>query len=207
MTPRLAKWIAAGAAGSLLCSAGALCALGANQHGIVAALMLTARWAFLLFWPAYAGSGMVALLGGRLGFLKRYGREFGLAFAAAMLVHVGLIAWLCALGDAPATRTFVTFGLGLACIYTLALFSLSGLRRRLGPRSWWLLRTVAMNVIAYDFAIDFLVAPFGGGLRRVALYAPFAVLNVLGMVVYAAGLIGSGRVRILPLARKEGLLF
>jgi hypothetical protein len=81
---------------------------------------------------------------------------------------------------------FLFFGPGLVCLYTLALFSLANLQRRLGRRSWWLLRTVAMNYIAYAFATDFLSNPFGGGLRHMALYAPFALLSMLGFAAYAS---------------------
>jgi hypothetical protein len=184
--PGVIWWMSAAACVSVLLSVVALTAFGRNERGLDAALMLTGRWAFLLFWPAYAGAGLVALLGGGFGFLKRFGREFGLAFAAAMLVHVGLICWLCVIGAAPATGVFLFFGPGLVCIYTLALFSLANLQRRLGRRSWWLLRTVAMNYIAYAFATDFLSNPFGGGLRHMALYAPFALLSMLGFAAYAS---------------------
>jgi hypothetical protein len=191
--PGVVRWMSAAVCVSVLLSAVALLAFGRHQRGLDVALMLTGRWAFLLFWPAYAGSGVVALLGGSFGFLKRYGREFGLAFAAAMLVHVGLIGWLCLIGAAPATGLFVFFGPGLVCIYTLALFSLAGLQRKLGRRSWWLLRTVAMNYIAYAFATDFLSKPFGGGLRHMVLYAPFALLSVLGFAAYASAQLLSTR--------------
>jgi hypothetical protein len=179
-------WMSAAVCVSLLLSAAALAAFGPHKRGLDTALMLTGRWGFLLFWPAYAGAGLVALLGDRLGFLKRHGREFGLAFAAAMLVHVGLIGWLCAIGAAPDTGVFLFFGPGLVCIYTLALFSLGGLQRRLGRRSWWLLRTVAMNYIAYAFATDFLSNPFGDGIKHIVLYAPFALLSVLGFAAYGS---------------------
>ncbi len=171
---------------AVLLSAVALAVFGANQHGLDAALMLTGRWAFLLFWCAYAGGGLAALLGGRFDALRRYGREFGLAFAATMLVHVGLIALLCAIGNAPGTGVFVFFGIGLVCTYTLAAFSLAGLQRRLGRKSWWLLRTVAMTYIAYAFATDFVHDPFAGGLRHTLLYAPFALMSLAGFAAYAA---------------------
>jgi hypothetical protein len=186
-------WMSAAVCVSTLLSVVALAAFGRQERGLDVALMLTGRWAFLLFWPAYAGSGLVALLGGRCGFLRRYGREFGLAFAAAMLVHVGLIGWLCAIGAAPATGVFVFFGPGLVCIYTLALFSLTGLQRKIGRRSWWALRTVAMNYIAVAFVTDFLSNPFGGGIRHILLYAPFVLLSVLGFGAYASGLVLSTR--------------
>jgi hypothetical protein len=185
--PGVAWWTASAVCISILLSTVALAILGRHERGLDAALMLTGRWSFLLFWSAYAGTGMAALIGGSFGMLGRHGRELGLAFAATMLVHVGLIGWLCAIGAAPATGVFVFFGIGLFCIYTLALFSLSGLQRRIGPRSWWLLRTVAMNYIAYAFATDFLSDPLNGSLRHIVLYTPFALLSVLGFAIYAMG--------------------
>ncbi len=186
-------WMAASVIVSLVLSMAALAAFGYHERGLDAALMLTARWGFLLFWPAYAGSGLAALLGGRLDFFSRHGRKFGLAFAAAMVVHVGLIGWLCAVGAAPVTGVFLFFGPALVCIYTLALFSLPRFRRGLGRRSWWWLRTVAMNYIAYAFASDFMSRPFGGGIKHIALYAPFALLSALGFAAYATAQLLSTR--------------
>jgi hypothetical protein len=160
-------------------------AFGPSKRGLDAALMLTGRWGFLLFWPAYAGTGISAALGGRFDFLKIYGREFGLAFAAAMQVHVGLIAWLCVIGAAPAAGIFVFFGAALLCIYTLAVFSVTGWQRKLGTTWFWLLRALAMNDIAYAFAVDFLSDPASGGLRHIVLYAPFALLSLVGFAAYA----------------------
>ncbi len=157
--------------------------LGAGVRGTDAALAATARFAFLLFWPAYAGGAMAALFGPPFDVLRRYGRDFGLAFAAALTVHIGLVAWLCVLGAAPSARTFLVFGTALAFVYLLALFSIARLRARLGARGWWLLRSVGMNYIAYAFAKDFLRTPFGGGVWHVTLYAPFALLALLGPAV------------------------
>src|SRR5262249_46396343 len=55
------------------------------------ALRVTARWSFFLFWLAYAGGALATLWGQPFTGLARHGREFGLAFASAQLVHVGLI--------------------------------------------------------------------------------------------------------------------
>jgi hypothetical protein len=171
---------------SVLLSTVALVAFGPSERGLDAALMLTGRWAFLLFLPAYAGSGLVALFGDKFYFLKQHARSFGLALAAAMLVHVGLIGWLCAIGAAPARGVFLFFGPPLICIYILALFSLNALQRSLGRQLFWLLRTVAMNYIAFAFATDLLSNPFGVGFKHIVLYAPFALLSVLGFAAYAS---------------------
>jgi hypothetical protein len=120
--------------------------------------------------------------------LKQHAREFGLAFASAMLVHVGLIAWLCLIGAAPGLSTFVIFGMALACTYLLALFSIVRLQQALGPRYWRLLRAVGLNYIAYAFAIDFLQNPLHGGVRHIIEYLPFAVLAIAGPSLCLAAL-------------------
>ena len=78
--------------------------MGADQKGTNAALFLTGRLSFMLFWPAYTGSAMAELFGQTFLPLRRRAREFGLAFASAHLVHLGLVAWLCRIGAAPGTR-------------------------------------------------------------------------------------------------------
>jgi len=169
---------------------------GAGEHGTVIALHLTARWSFLLFWLAYAGGGLAALLGPPLQPIKRHGREFGLAFAAAHLVHVGLIVWLCWIGAAPDASVFVFFSPPLACIYILALFSIRPLRQALGRIGWPLLRSLAMTWIAYAFATDFLRIPPYGWVRYSIEYLPFAVLSVAGPVLHFSTVLPSlGRLR------------
>src|SRR5271155_5716660 len=78
-----------------------LSVFGAGERGTVLALQVTARWSFLLFWLAYAGSALAKLYGPRLGALARRGREFGLAFASAQLVHVGLVLWIIHISSKP----------------------------------------------------------------------------------------------------------
>jgi hypothetical protein len=76
-SPGVGLWI-----GSAFLAATALAALvigidGPHAKGIVAALRVTARFSYLLFWPAYAGAS-AKLFGARFSPLAR--REFGLAF-------------------------------------------------------------------------------------------------------------------------------
>lgn len=172
-----------------------LAAFGADERGTDLALQATARFSFLLFWLAYAGPGLAALLPAAQP-LRRHGREFGLAFAAAHLVHVGLVIRLCAIGAAPAAGVFLFFGPPLACIYVLALCSIRRLHQALGPAGWRLLRIVAMNWIAYAFAADFLRYPLHGGARHVAEYMPFAALSLVGPLLYLVSLLPSlGRLK------------
>jgi hypothetical protein len=178
--PSPAIWI-----GSAFCTALALAAatvgvLGANEKGTIVALGLTARLSFLLFWLAYAGGALAALFGSRFEPLKQRSREFGLAFASAHLVHIGLVAWLCRIGDAPSVSTFIFFGIALVWTYLLALFSIDRLRQALSPTHWWLLRTVGLNYIAYAFAFDFLNDPFRYSVKHMVAYLPFAILSIAG---------------------------
>jgi hypothetical protein len=154
--------------------------LGADAKGTRAALVVTARLSFVFFWLAYAGSAMVAVFGPIFQPLKQRAREFGLGFASAHLVHVGLVVWLCLIGAAPSVSTFVTFGIALFWTYLLAVFSINRLYRATNPKIWWLMCTVGLNYIAYAFAIDFLNHPVYGSAKNVVGYLPFAILSVAG---------------------------
>ena len=173
-------WMGSAFGAALVLAAGVLAVLGAGEPGTNAALAATARLSFLLFWAAYAGTALTALFGTTFQPLKQRAREFGLAFAAAHLVHISLVGWLCWIGAAPGVAVFVFFGIALIFTYLLALFSIGNLQQTLGPRWWWLLRTVGMNYIAYAFFVDFMKYPLHGGIKHVVEYLPFAILAVVG---------------------------
>jgi hypothetical protein len=175
-----ALWMFSAVCAALTLAASVTIALGAKQSGIDAALAATARLMFLLFWPAYSGGALVALFGAVFQPLKQHAREFGLAFASALLVHLGLVAVLCLIGAAPDAATFIFFGIGAAWAYVLALFSIPRLRLALGARNWWLLSNVGMNYVAYAFIVDFLQQPLHGGVRHIIESLPFAVLSLAG---------------------------
>ena len=90
--PVAAVWMGSAFCAALGLAALALAALGPGVHGTIVALQVTARFSFLLFWLAYAAGAMTTLFGPAFEPLKRRGREFGLAFASAHLVHLGLVA-------------------------------------------------------------------------------------------------------------------
>jgi hypothetical protein len=150
-----------------------------------AALRVTARWSFLLFWLAYTGSAMATLWGAPFDRLARYGREFGLAFASAQLVHVGLIL----LSGSGAGMAF--FWAGIVLTYLLALLSLPGLRDALRPRLWRICLVISLNYIALVFAADFIEGPLKSrGIANFPLsYVPFALLLVAGVGLRAAACI------------------
>jgi len=163
-----------------------LAVFGTGERGTSAGLRTTARLSFLLFWPAYSGGALTALFGATFEPLKQRAREFGLAFAAAHLVHMGLVGWLCWIGAAPGAMTFVVFGIALIFTYMLALFSIGNLQGALGPRAWWFLRVVGMNYIAYAFFVDFMRTPLQGGIRHVVVYLPFVTLAIAGPLLRLA---------------------
>jgi hypothetical protein len=150
---------------------------GAGTRGTGLALQVTARWSFLLFWLAYAGGAMAKLCGPRLGGLARHGRELGLAFASAQIVHVGLVLWLLHITTGP-RDTMAFFWVGILCTYLLALCSLPRLHDALGLRFWRTFRTIALEYIALAFAADFILGPLqAGGFGKYPLtYLPFAVM-------------------------------
>lgn len=184
-----ALWMGSACFAALCLASLVLGTLGAGERGTYAALAATARLSFLLFWVAYSGSAITAVFGGVFGTLKAHTREFGLAFASAHLVHIGLVAWLCEIGHTPAVSVFVFFGIALFWTYLLALFSISHLRESLNPVCWWLLREVGMNYIAYAFAVDFMKNPFDLGAKHLLEYVPFAILAVLGPILRLVALV------------------
>jgi hypothetical protein len=154
---------------------------GTGNSGTRLALELTARWSFLLFWLAYAGHAVAQLFGIRS--LAGHGREFGLAFAAAHLVHIGLIVWLgTILGRVPLSGGLLLFFL-IALFATYLLMALSfGGAKALGP-AWVPLRFIAMNYILIAFGRDFVlpvIHPKPGQINfgHYLFYAPFMVLSL-----------------------------
>jgi hypothetical protein len=181
-----------------------LAELGAGQQGTTVALQATARLSFLLFWPAYAGGALTALFGSAFQPLKQRTREFGLAFASAHLVHIGLVGWLCHIGAAPSLRSFIFFGIAVVWTYLLALFSIGQLQTALGPNGWWVLRVVGLNYIAYAFAVDFLKHPLFGSLGHTVAYLPFAAFSVVGPMLRLAAFLQRTGHRLAETGRRAG---
>ncbi len=184
--------MAAAFCAALALAVGVVAAFGARSDGFRIALEATARLNFLLFWPAYVGGALVALFGSVFAPLKDNARNFGLGFAAALPVHLGLVACLCAAGDPPGARTFIVFGAAAIFTYVLALLSIPRVRRMLPDRFLPLIRWLATNYIMYAFIKDFARHGVGGfyaagGLHEIVKYAPFAALAILGpMLRFAA---------------------
>ena len=96
-----------------------------------------AAWSFLLFWLAYAGNAVAVLVEAKA--LAGRGREFGLAFAAAHLVHIGLVGWLWWIRRAPVLPPgpFWFFAIGLS-----------------GPTCWRACRSARPGVGTGPLALD-----------------------------------------------------
>ena len=179
--PTTTSWMAAGFVVALALAAIVLAIFGVGDRGTEIALRATARWSFLLFWLAYAGSAMAKLFGPHLAELASRGRDLGLAFASAQLIHVGLVLWLIYIAAGPG-GAMLLFWAGIVCTYLLALFSLPRLRSALGPRLWRISCTMAMEYIALVFAVDFIRLPlYEHGLEGYPLsYVPFALMLIGG---------------------------
>jgi hypothetical protein len=140
---------------------------GVGEKAVRTTLDITARWSFLLFWLAYLAGPLGIRFQPTFAGLARRGRDLGLAFAAAHLVHVGLVVWLgMILGRVPLHGWLLWFFVaGIFFTYLLAVLSF-GAAERLGPALWQPLMFVAMNYILIAFARDFFV----GALRSQELH-------------------------------------
>jgi len=161
-----------------------------DENSIGEALRLTARWSFVVFWIAYVVGPMAVLFGPAFAPLARRGREFGLAFAAAHLVHIGLVVWLYViLHHAPLSGgLLVFFMIGIFWTYLLAALSFGGLAQALGPIGWRLVRVLGMNYILIAFGYDFVLSVvYNGivhqGLKYLLEYVPFAAMSVVAPVL------------------------
>jgi hypothetical protein len=185
------SFILAGFFTTLIFAAIVIITLGSGERGTVLALRVTARWSFVLFWLAYTGGAMARLFGSRLDRLARGGRELGLAFASAQLIHVALVLWLYHLATAPSdAMTF--FWLGIVCLYALALSSLPQIRNLFAPHTWRAFRTIAIEYIALVFAYDFILGPLRAGDGRYPWsYVPFGLMLIAGVCLRAAAFAAS----------------
>ena len=166
---------------------------GTGPKGLVRALQVTARWSFLPFWLAYVSGSMPALFGSRFDALARRGREFGLAYAAAQLIHVGIVVWLFRISPQPPLSgiLFAYFTIGIIWTYLLATLSFGRLIEILGPRTWRTLRVVGLNYILSAFAFDFVRPILHPGrahneLGLLVQYLPFVAMCIAAPLLVIA---------------------
>jgi len=169
---------------AMVLAAAVLAVFGIGGRGTEIALKATARWSFLLFWLAYTGGAARQLFGSRFNGLARRGRELGLAFASAQLVHLGLILWLIYIAAGPG-GDMLFFWIGMVFTYMLALLSWPYLRDLLAGPLWRIVMTLGLEYIAIVFANDFIVLPLEehGLAKYPPTYAPFGLMVVAGMVI------------------------
>jgi hypothetical protein len=170
-----------------------LSAHGIDSNGIGAALRLTARWSFLLFWMAYTGKALGELFGASFARFARRGRDFGLAFAAAHTIHIGLVFGLYWITNRLplSPGLFAFFSVAIFWIYLLAGLSFGGLKNAIGPVAWHLIRFAGMNYILLAFANDFVLSVVHSGVMHLEIprfieYVPFATLTVAAPVLCLA---------------------
>jgi len=198
-------WMAAAFLTASVLAAGVLAIFGVNARAIAGALRVTARFSVLLFWPAYAGGALATLYGPGFGTLARRRREFGLAFASAHTVHLGLVIWLYRISSTPPVpiSSAVIFGIGFFWIFVLVLLSVRAVRQNLPARAWRVLQTIGLEYLAFLFFLDFL-QPGRTGLCEAACrkqplaYVPFGTLIVLGLALRITALVKGVFRRVAP---------
>ena len=175
-------WMIGALGGALALAEAVLAEHGTGPVGIGQAVRYTARWAFLFFWLSYAGGAMAILFGPVFAGLARQARALGLAFATALLVHIGFVVWLgVVIGQIPLQGGALWFFL-IALFFTYALVLVSfGIGMRNLGRLWRPLLCLSTTYILIAFGRDFVL----GALTQktydwlyAAEYVPFALLSL-----------------------------
>jgi hypothetical protein len=157
---------------------------------VAMALRATARWSFFLFWLASTGRALTTLFGSRFQALAKRARDFGLAFASAHLVHLGLVAWVYySSSDPPGQSTLIFFGIAAFWTYLLAILSIKRLTAKLNPKVWRIVRTVGVEYIALAFLVDFNKISFQDGIANVIIYLPLLALAAAGPLLRLAAVV------------------
>ena len=170
-----------------------LAGYGTGPDGLRLGVRVTARWSFLFFWLSYTGGAMAILFGPAFAGLARQARALGLAFAAALLVHIGLVVWLgVVIGQIPlqgGVLWFFLVALFFSCL--LALLSFGDGMRKLGCL-WRPLLFLSTTYILIAFGRDFVL----GALTQktydwlyAAEYVPFALLSLAAIPLRLAAFI------------------
>ena len=159
-----------------LAAATLMMAHGALDHRLSQALAVTGRWSFALFWLAYTGPLLSRSL-------ARAGKQFGLAYAAAHLVHLGLVIELFQVAPNPPEPWYLIlfFSGGVIFTYLLAALSWAPVAYIFG-RVVRPVRTIGMHYILLAFAYDFLVTPVfyrPYDAHHIVEYAPFGLAVII----------------------------
>jgi hypothetical protein len=183
MRRRANVWIFIGAAfvATVAAALVALIVAGEGDRGLRAAIAVSARVAFAPFWLAYSGGALASLGVRAFTSVRERARELGLAFAAALTVHLALVAWLITLGIVPALRIFVIFGFAAFLTLLLTLLSIPTLSAKVSRPALSRFRDLAMTYIALAFLLDFAKRPVRADLAYLTVYVPFAILVGVGV--------------------------
>ena len=84
-------WVAISFMAAVAAAAWPLTTLGVGQQGVETGANWAVRVAFIFFWLTYTNRSILSLFHLPNSNLRR---AFGLAFAAALVVHLVLVAWL-----------------------------------------------------------------------------------------------------------------
>lgn len=175
-------WIAVAFGGALALAVASLAVDGTGLDGLRLGVRVTARWSFLFFWLSYTGGALAVLFGPACAGLARQARALGLAFATALLAHIGFVAWLgVVIGRIPlqgAVLWFFLVALFFTCLLVLLSFGIGV--RRLGPL-WRPLLFLATTYVLIAFGRDFVLGALDPRTPQwlyAVEYLPFALLSV-----------------------------
>jgi hypothetical protein len=183
--PNVLVWIAAAVAVSVAVAIAKISVAPDLDHGLPSAVGAVARVAFIPFWLSYTGGAWVTLGFRRFGVIRDHARELGLAFAAAIAVHIGLICWQTLLGHPPGRGVVIIFGVAALLTLLLSVVSIPILSKRLPRVALARFRYCATTYIALTYLSDFAIHPQPAVLHYWIAYAPFAALDALGLLVRA----------------------
>ena len=178
-------WIAASAAISVGVAAVEIAIARDLDHGLPFASAAVARFAFLPFWLSYTGGAWVALGFARFAAVRDHARELGLAFAAAVAIHLGLIGWQLLRGYSIAPAIVAIFGAAALLTLLLCVFSLPSVASRIPHPALATFRLLATTYIALAYLQDFAVRPQPAVLHYWVAYAPYAALDLMGLAARA----------------------
>jgi hypothetical protein len=178
---RTAIWIGSAFVGALAITIGVMLIEGTGRGGTIVGLRLTARFSYAFFWLGYIGGASVILFGPAFTVIARRVREFGLAFASAQFVHVGLVIWLAWISPPQSIMDAVMpfFAIGVVWTYLLAALSINRARNVFSPYMLKAMRTIGSEYIALTFFTDFILVPQYPPPHPV-LYIPFWGMLLVG---------------------------
>ena len=188
--------------GAFALAVAVLAGYGTGPDGLKLVLHVTARWSFLFFWLSYAGGALAILFGPAFAGLARQARALGLAFATALMVHIGFVVWLgVVIGQIPLQGGLLWFFL-VAVFFTglLALLSFGIGIRSLGPL-WRPLLFLATTYILIAFGRDFVLGALDQKTQQwlyAVEYLPFALLSLIAIPLRLAAFLPSASACVPP---------